>query len=248
VTSAARRGVLRRSWATQGPPNARWHGPTGLDPSEILAERLRSSISTPCQPVATPTSRRPWSLYEALVWTTGTIVLVGVTCRLAVMVYSTTSRWILGQRNTRARGCGGRSLRRSLSLPTPTDGGGGTNGAGSGTNGYQWQGVPHHVLHEPRQTISPFGYPQPGQPSYGVVAHIPAQQVDTDFEGQRPPRSPHVYVCCSRPPRPFKRSPKLVGNIHSIRVTLGLANHDVPVGRGYIRLWVSIPCDGPEIS
>jgi hypothetical protein len=134
------------------------------------------------------------------------------------------------------------------SLPTPTDGGGGTNGTGSSTNGYQWREVPHYVLHEPRQTIPPFGYPQPGQPSYGVAGHIPAQQMDTDFKGQRPRRSPHVYVCCSRPPRPFKRSPKLVGNIHSIRVTLGLANYDVPVGRGYIRLWVSIPCDGPEIS
>ena len=68
---------------------------------------------------------------------------------------------------------------------TPTNDGGGINSSGSGTNGYQLQGVSHHVPHEPPQTMSSFGFSQPGQPSCGV-SHISTQQASTNSWVRRP--------------------------------------------------------------
>lgn len=158
-------------------------GPTGLSPSEILTERLRTPFSVP-QPVATnppddsglgmeygygqppPLSNSsvfPAELmvYNDLVMDIGTAQYLGLE-----MIDQTTPPLV--------------------NLSMMTGDGGGISGTGSSANGYQWQGVPHHVPHEPPQTKSSFGYPQPGQPSYGV-GYISAQQTGTDFEGQWPP-------------------------------------------------------------
>lgn len=62
----------------------------------------------------------------------------------------------------------------------PTNDGRGVDGSSWGTNGYQRQGVSHHMAHEPPQAMSSFGYPQPGQPHY-EVGHVSAQQMHTNF-------------------------------------------------------------------
>jgi len=66
---------------------------------------------------------------------------------------------------------------------TPTNDGRGINDPGRGANGYQWQGVSHHAVHEPPQAMSSFGYHQPGQPYY-EVGHTSAQH--TNSGGQWP--------------------------------------------------------------
>jgi len=67
----------------------------------------------------------------------------------------------------------------------PTNDGWDIDSSGSGTNGYQWQEVSHNVLHDPPQTMSPFGHLQQGQPSCGV-GYMSAQQVHTNSLGQWP--------------------------------------------------------------
>ena len=69
--------------------------------------------------------------------------------------------------------------------PMSTNSGRDASGSGLSTNGYQRQGFPHSAMHEPPQTVLPFGYPQQGQPYCGV-GHPSAQQTHVNYGGQRP--------------------------------------------------------------
>lgn len=155
-------------------------GPTGLNPSGVATERLRPSFSVP-QPVGTQPPKDPGPSMEHGYGppppsSSSSVLPVELMVYNDLMMDIGTAQYL-----------GAEKREPVLYSPRPANDGGGINGFGFNANRYQRQEVSsYHVVYEPPQTVSSFGYPQPGQPSCGVGL-MPAQQMHSNFGGQRPP-------------------------------------------------------------
>lgn len=155
-------------------------GPTRLNPSGVATEQLRPSFSVP-QSVGAQPSKDPGPGMEhgcgpPPPLSSSSVLPVELMAYNDLVMDIGTAQY-LGAEKREPVPCS----------PMPTNDGGGINGFGLNANGHRRQGVSsYHVVHEPPQTVSSFGYPQPGHPSCGVGL-VPAQQMHSSFGGQRPP-------------------------------------------------------------
>ena len=153
----------------------------GSNPPGVAAELLGPSLSVP--PAVTQIHNDPglgteYGCRPSLPWSSSSVFSAELMAYDDLMRDIGTAQYL------------GTEMREPLPPPfahpsMSANGDMGINGSGSSTDGYRWQGAPHHGTHEPAQTSPLFGHLYPGQPRYGAD-RVSAQQAYGSREGQWP--------------------------------------------------------------